>query len=812
MQQIVYTRCKPRREISNGRVVYDEGFGCNFSKGLIDPAQIKAPLLLEILQKRLPKKNGSKEDGENASEMPFRSYEYIYVVHEDETNSMFGQENLRQYNKEDVRPNGKTHRSGNYVKQYIVGRFKDYPCLLFGANCWDAINKSENSYYHDNGEPLEFLPELEPVYCDEKLKREEVKNFISNGRRESCVKKLVATVISEMSKSMEQRRFIVIRDLPENVELWVAAVELSLPLYLAGQLSFNTNVVASVRALGENTFYCDATDKILDMPREGGKKNYYSMIVGIHPADPGSAYIDPERSETMCWLLDGQEKAFKSPEPKTSGIDRNYFNAIVQMDDKIRDFNNFLSGSDLKKHIEFDKCDAELYDLYDAWLLYRSDQESATENREYKEIMRYLSVFKRYDREPFKCSQELAEKFAEQYNIFSGTNESMSREMLEYVKGLPVCMDWAIRGLLCQNSDTWGKAICQVLEDSDLKKICDILLKAEEITMRQYEGFLVNLLDAGRLIDISYGSEVSKSLGTYMNEAIKKFEAEEDCSASFVEKYLKRFGNDAKRLVQLMDDMDGKDLEGASKKRLYKAVEDYLDNADADCLNNADVNLAKAFIKWKNITQKSAGRADLIVFLNELMISDREEIIDKLKKDAARKPLHPIKEEIHISDKDVYGLVNAARKSKSNLYEDDEVLVRLYHLVKQSQQDTKILLFANHEKPQANEIIRYIKLTSQKDKTKKEELIENEEWKKELIKDISNIKDDLDKVLANNNIRKLKRSVLRAAGRKDKNLYKHYFADIKNDNRDKKVQKERRLFNENYGSKARTDDRQDKKH
>ena len=174
--------------------------------------------------------------------------------------------------------------------------------------------------------------------------------------------------------------------------------------------------------------------------------------------------------------------------------------------------------------------------------------------------------------------------------------------------------------------------------------------------------------------------------------------------------------------------------------------------------------------------------------------------------------MHPIKEEIHISDKDVYGLVNAARKSKSNLYEDDEVLVRLYHLVKQSQQDTKILLFANHEKPQANEIIRYIKLTSQKDKTKKEELIENEEWKKELIKDISNIKDDLDKVLANNNIRKLKRSVLRAAGRKDKNLYKHYFADIKNDNRDKKVQKERRLFNENYGSKARTDDRQDKKH
>lgn len=654
MQQIVYTRCKPRRDLRNGRVVEQEGSGTNFSEGLISQGLIQDPLLLE---KRIEKKNAAEEGGD-ASRV-FCSYEYFYDA---DGGSMLGQVTLRLYHPADVRPNGKEHRPGNYIKQYMVGEFENYPCLLFGSACWDAAVKTENSYYHDNGEPLEFLPELDPEYGDERVLREKVRNFMADGRS-GCVKKLVSVVVSEILKPEEQRRFIVIRDFPEQVEMWVAAVEFALPLYLAEQISFSTNVTASTRIWEDNTFYCDADNKLMDMYsrkaiEEGGKKRYHSMIVGIHPADRGSAYVDPERDGATFWLLDGQSKAFEGTE--AFDIKPAYFDAVVRMDKDMMEFCSFLSGL---RHIKVGDQAEELYKLFDAYQYLFC---SAAESRKYEEINKCLSIFEKYEKEPYTCSQRLAEEVYRMYRSFfwedlekelplfrriifmdheqklkggieaslrktylsmlqkekvniasvekldkscavlypsmkqrieKGFRENIpefmkyakawdsnqsyymfrklcdcfkasetmdeawyqdkdnaafieilfenisrdhniSQKMLAYVKNSPVYVDLAIRGM-CLDSDTWGGIICRTLEkDAELDKVCDRLLKAEGISLGQYEGFLTCLLDAGREKDI---------LVIYMNKAIKCFGEEEDRSARFVNTYLERFGGDAGR-------------------------------------------------------------------------------------------------------------------------------------------------------------------------------------------------------------------------------------------------------------------------
>ena len=122
-QQVVYTRCKPRRELldvttdrlSDGKVVNEEGYAIhNFSEGTLDEGKVFDPLFLENLMK---KKNAAKEMGSNSTGV-FSSYEYFYNLQGD---SFIGHEYLRPYNATDVRANGQKHRPGNYIKQYLIG-------------------------------------------------------------------------------------------------------------------------------------------------------------------------------------------------------------------------------------------------------------------------------------------------------------------------------------------------------------------------------------------------------------------------------------------------------------------------------------------------------------------------------------------------------------------------------------------------------------------------------------------------------------------------------------------------------------------
>lgn len=903
MQQIIYTRCKPKRELRDGRVINQEGYAIyNFSGGLIADQFI---MDVSFLEKRIPKRDAAVEGGKDATGI-FCSYDYFY---DPDGGSLLGQENLRPYHAADVRPNGMTHRPGNYIKQYMVGEFENYPCLLFGSACWDAAKKTENSYYHDNGEPLEFLPELEPKYASESVLREKVRGFISDGRAD-CVRKLISAVITEMSKPMDERRFIVIRDFPENVEMWVAAVEFAMPVYLARQISFSTNVAAGDRLSDDNTFYRNAEDKFIskEEAREaGGKKSYHSMIVGIHPLDKRISLVDPERDGETFWLLDGQKMVFDIPEALDIGSA--YFNAAVQMDKEICSFIHILSAL---APLKFGDQAGDIFELFDAcyYLFYLLNKQ---EKGEYERIARSLSVFGKYEKEPFQFSQSLAEKVYEKYRKFYKEDEraglallkqiiSMDRanklkekvkayllenylyelktdninidrvnrlgkeysefyypsmktavddefkksipvfinyakawdseqsyhmfcklydcfrtaettngiwyqdrdntdfieilfqnisrdkrksmDMMAYVKDSPVYMYLAVKGV-CSDCVVWMETVCSTMNDAKLEALCGELLKAEGITMQQYELFLTNLLIAGKGND---------SLVPYLNKAIKKFGVDEDRSARFIKEYLERFGKNANKLESLADEMSKTDW-GASKKELYKAVESYLDTAKADI--KTAVILAGNFLSWRNELWKKGeempvGRADFIMFLYELRSAPI-----KAKDDDWYSSCEPI---IIKNKRDMQMLVEAVRSTDLS----GENLIKLYHIIKNSEfRFRRILLVGDEsdEKTRAGRIAQYIELIRGSESAK---------YKGKYKEDILDIEDDLYTEIKNDNIDRLEKLILKIT--KKNKLYKQYFEDVRrwiNDEKKAETQKLQMTREKSMGKRTKVEEERD---
>lgn len=432
-QQLIYTRCKPRREfldvqtdsLSDGKVINEEGYAIhNYSKGLLREGFIYDPVFVD---KIVELENAAREMGSNSTGL-FYSYEYYYNP---SGISILGQDYVRPYHPDDIRPNGKKHRPGTHIKQYLIGQADNYPCLIFGLDCWNASKQSENSYYHDNDEPLDFLNECEINYSKALMTHEKVHSFIADGR-ESCAKKMVRFVISEMSKPIVNRRFVVIKDIPENVEMWVATLEFSLPIYLAKTIPFNTNIAASANLSVDNTLYRDKSGRIIkanqrEAIESGGVKDYYAMVVGIHPDAQGSSSIELGMNNASFIVLDGQAKAID--EYLNADTELQYFDSVAQMNEDIMDFNQVLEEL---SELQFGAKANDLYVLFDAYK-YLLDVNSDSDTWVYSDVLKYLRLFKAYEKEPFKWSQYLSEKAYSVYDKFYDTDEGNNLSLLKLI-------------------------------------------------------------------------------------------------------------------------------------------------------------------------------------------------------------------------------------------------------------------------------------------------------------------------------------------------------------------------------------------
>lgn len=377
LDQVIYTRSMPHRDLRKGGAVEkSDGFGVySVSRQLFEPDK---KVNIDLLLSQLAIKNCGKEgDAVGLT----RSYDF-FGVSPDSQALVY---EVSRPKGEVARGNGAENRAGNYVKQGLIGSFAGYPCEYFGAEVWNAHKTPENSYYHDDDASREpaWLPQVQDAPKYGHITLERIRAFVCNGRVEA-VKAAVWYLIQEMEKPMNERRVLLIRDVPENVEQWVAAIHYAFSARMAQQLTFSTNRTKLASQIENILYYhADASGNFVRGMARGPQtiRTPYCMIVGYHPQDKYSATVKQLPTSSFV-VLDGTAKTI-GVTPDES-IRRSYYNAVIQYDEDLSDFCRVvLPGLPLKG------ITSRLPDLFDAYK-YLLDSENRSERWTYEATMRHL--------------------------------------------------------------------------------------------------------------------------------------------------------------------------------------------------------------------------------------------------------------------------------------------------------------------------------------------------------------------------------------------------------------------------------------
>lgn len=300
LNQIVYTRCLPYRDLlRGGQIVQGDGFGVfSLSPQVLDSCSLEE---LTLINNRLAIPNAAKEF---TAPGLFNSYEYIILP---SGKGALTYEVARPL-CEEPRKNGRLNRSGTFIKQCLVGDFSRKAIDLIESDVWDAYKTPENDYYMDNipnPEPP-MLPLINEAAVKAGIDDTLIDQFVHDGR-EMLLHKALGFVLRELDKPDSERKVLLIKDEPQNVNLWVLAIIRALPEKFANKVSFSTNV-SNLTADINNAlyYYTDKADKIYTFQNLALEltRHPYCMIVGYHPEDVFSANI---RQTTDCnfYTIDG---------------------------------------------------------------------------------------------------------------------------------------------------------------------------------------------------------------------------------------------------------------------------------------------------------------------------------------------------------------------------------------------------------------------------------------------------------------------------------------------------------------------------
>ena len=383
LNQLIYTRCMPHRELKNrGQVVRADGFGVfSMSQELITNPPVSG---FEFLQARLAVQNGAKETSATGL---FNSYEYTSLASDVYAMSF---EVARPHCKE-PRKNGQGHRTGTYIKQCLVGKPGDYPFKWFGATAWNAYLKSENDYYLDenpNAEPA-WLNMVQDNPNGSYITVDRVNQFVSEGRADA-VKAGIWFLIHEYAKTENERKVLLIKDVPENVELWIAAIEFAFSVELAKGITFSTNKTRLGTQIDNILFfYTDESGKFYRMRNNSVTqiRHPYHMIVGYHPKDTLCAAVKQMLTSNFV-MIDGTTKTagFATDDSIRSA----YYSAVIQYDADIMDFVGVVLPS-----LPLTSITDKIPELYDAYK-YLLDSNHRVEKWNYRDAIVELNALTQY--------------------------------------------------------------------------------------------------------------------------------------------------------------------------------------------------------------------------------------------------------------------------------------------------------------------------------------------------------------------------------------------------------------------------------
>lgn len=505
LDQVIYTRCTPHRDLlKNGVVVRQDGYAVfSMSKTIFAPEK---KIDLASLKRRLAIQNGAKE---NDPVGLFQSYEYTAASDGAYAITL---ETAREH-CQIHRRNGMTHRPGNFIKQALVGQIKGYPCEFFGAGCWDAHLKSENDYYLDespNAEPA-WLPQVPETAKGGYVTMNRVRAFVSDGRAEA-VKGSVWFLLREFDKPVTERRVLLIRDLPANVELWVAAIGYAFSAAMARKITFATNRTK----LGGQTdaqlfYYTDAAGNYYLIRNSSipMTRNPHYMIVGYHPQDKLCANLRQMPNSNYV-ILDGVARSLGiQPDEQ---IRAPYYQALVQYDADIEDFCSVLLPSLPLKEIT-----SKLPDLFDAYK-YLLDSNHKADKWAYTDALEYLRMLTQNGIPTNEAlNQYLLEACISAYGRFSSQDETAKYPFLKIM--------WKLAGVLRREQDVSGCVADRLIET------------------------LNNLRDRGDMFRRSWNAIVVGGIITMLRTELRGMFADSE-----LPRYLRQFGEcDASSVSAVLD-------------------------------------------------------------------------------------------------------------------------------------------------------------------------------------------------------------------------------------------------------------------
>lgn len=344
--ELIYTRCRQGIDIlKGGRPVLSDGFKVySCSKDILDGDVADLPLLFNMAQSK-----------QTYSDPNFMDDVYIYAVPDKGRNILV---NFHPIPFDRDAKGDYSHRPGNFVNQVFVGGFGDvYPFELFGnVAVWDAQTRGEAFYYENEPQPLACRSELDATVGS--ITVDDIERFVLDGRRDA-VKTAVAFLIEQYGLPLENRKYLVIRDESSSfLELWVAAIELSLSPRMSSGLPFATRMDKFMNTnrytVNQNGLY--QVQMNLQDPKQ--KQRFRAMIVGVDERDRANISAVRALPNAPYIILDGKSKTIDYSADTSSA----YYSLVTSYNERhivfCREFLQMLDIGQPTKNV------LKLYDAY----------------------------------------------------------------------------------------------------------------------------------------------------------------------------------------------------------------------------------------------------------------------------------------------------------------------------------------------------------------------------------------------------------------------------------------------------------------
>lgn len=306
LEQIIYTRCSPYRDITRrGEIRGRDGVGVfSFTGAFFDKCTEED---IKVIKNRIAEKNGSREPGKNEQrKMPglFNSYEFLLLPSGNNALTFL----VARPKCDEPTRSGHLHRGGNFIKQCLVGEFSKNASELIGSPIWDAYLQDDNYYYLEDSyqQEIQLLPQKDEQIYEKGIPEELVDAFIHQDRL-FLLQKGVSFLLHELGKPVGERKVLLIKDTSSNVELWIRAMLRLFPPHLANSISFSTNVTSlDLNADSRLFYYTDKKGRILEQGYASADtiRHPYCMITGYHPLDATCGSLRQTMNSSF-YIIDG---------------------------------------------------------------------------------------------------------------------------------------------------------------------------------------------------------------------------------------------------------------------------------------------------------------------------------------------------------------------------------------------------------------------------------------------------------------------------------------------------------------------------